>query len=91
MIELMFAAALSGMRAAETPEQDRPAPISFRLEPNFVARPQEKDWRKWVGSDFSSFEDERDCPIFFQKDVPGFGAMRFSSVCTTGQEDEPWQ
>jgi hypothetical protein len=92
VIDLIFAAALSGMRTAETAEQSKPVPINYRLEPGTVKDPaEERDWRKWVGADFSSFEDERDCPVFFQKELPDFGAMRVSSACSTDEGNDPWQ
>jgi len=82
VLDLMFAAALSGMRAAVTADEGRVAPIDYKLVPKGRENSGwERDWRNWVSSDFSSFEEERDCPIFFQKDVPGFGAFRISSTC----------
>ena len=88
MIELMFAAALSGMRAGEAVEQDQLVAIDYRLVPSRSEEPQH-DWRKWVGSDFS-IEDERDCPVFFQKEIPDFGSMRMNSACTRTKDDALW-
>jgi hypothetical protein len=84
----MFAAALSGMRAAETADQAPVAAIDYKLVPDAGERKASgRDWRNWVSSDFSSFEDERDCPIFFQKELPGFGTLRATSACTENEED----
>jgi hypothetical protein len=88
MIELMFAAALSGMSAADALPQGEVLPIDYRLVPTTSEEPQ-PDWRKWVGSD-SSIEDERDCPVFFQKDIPGFGSLRLNSACTRTKDDALW-
>jgi hypothetical protein len=88
MMELMFAAALSGMSAADALPQGEVLPIDYRLVPTSIEEPQ-KDWRKSVGAD-ASFEDERDCPVFFQAEVPGFGAMRLNSACTQANNDELW-
>ena len=87
MLDLMFAAALSGMRAAETADQVKPVAIDYTLVPSAQPKSQERDWRKWVGSDFNSFEDERDCPIFFQKDLPGFGTLSVRSQCVEETDD----
>ena len=87
MLELMFAAALSGMRMAEAADQQQPVPIDYSLAPGTQAKTPERDWRMWVGSDFSSFEDERDCPMFFQKDRPGFGTLSVRSQCVDDGED----
>jgi hypothetical protein len=82
----MFAAALSGMRAAGTGDEGRVAPIDYKLVPKAGEdSASERDWRNWINSDFSSFEEERACPIFFQKDVPGFGAFRISSTCNADE------
>ena len=86
MLDLMFAAALSGMRAADAVEQ-QPAPIDYKLVPDARDKTPKRDWRTWVGSDFQSFQDERDCPIFFQKDLPGFGTLSVRSPCVDGGED----
>lgn len=88
MIELMFAAALSGMRA-EAAGQGEILAIDYRLVPSSRDETPQKDWRKWVGSD-SSFEDERECPVFFQDDVPGFGSLRLNSACTQTKDDALW-
>ncbi len=88
MLDLMFAAALSGMRAVETADQAQVAPIDYKLEPATGEKSgPERDWRNWVNSDFSSFEEEKDCPIFFQKDLPGFGTLRVSSACHADKGD----
>ena len=88
MLDLMFAAALSGMRAAEAADQGRIAPIDYKLGPSAAEKSRtDRDWRNWVNSDFSSFEEEKECPIFFQQDVPGFGTMRVSSACDADEED----
>ena len=88
MLDLMFAAALSGMRAAETADQAPIAAIDYKLVPDAGERKASgRDWRNWVSSDFSSFEDARDCPIFFQKELPGFGTFRATSACAEDEED----
>jgi hypothetical protein len=84
----MFAAALSGMRAEATGQGEILA-IDYRLVPSGPDETPQKDWRKWVGSD-SSFEDERDCPVFFQDDIPGFGSLRLNSACTQTKDDALW-
>ena len=89
MIELMFAAALSGMRVGEAAAPDQLLAIDYRLAPSTADESPQNDWRKWVGSD-SSVEDERDCPVFFQKDVPGFGTLRLNSACTLTKDDALW-
>ena len=88
MLELMFAAALSGMSAADTLPQGQVIPIDYRLVPSPVEEPQ-RDWRKSIGAD-SSFEDERDCPVFFQQEISGFGSMRLNSACTQTKDDALW-
>ena len=79
MLDLMFAAALSGTRAAEAARASQTQPIDYSLAPQIVRKAEEKDWRKFVGG--LTFEDESDCPIFFQKEVEGFGRMRFTPRC----------
>lgn len=88
MLELMFAAALSGMSAADTLPQGQVLPIDYRLAPGTVEESQ-RNWRKSIGAD-SSFEDERDCPVFFQKEIPGFGSLRLNSACTQAKDNELW-
>ena len=87
MLDLMFAAALSGMRAAELADQAQPVAIDYTLAPSTQPKAAERDWRKWVGSDFSSFQDERDCPVFFQKELPGFGTLSVRSQCLEETDD----
>lgn len=80
MFDLMFAAVLSGMRAAEAAEQSQPEPIQFNLVPEIPTRKtNEKDWRELVRQDFS-LEEESDCPVFFQKEVTGFGVLRVTPL-----------
>ena len=81
MLDLMFAAALSGTRAAEAARAVQPQPIEYSLAPLPERKVDEKDWRSFIGG--LSFEDESDCPIFFERDVEGFGVMRASSFCPT--------
>lgn len=87
MLDLMFAAALSGMRAAEAADDGQLTAIDYTLAPGTQSRASDKDWRKWVGSDFNPVEDQRDCPIFFQTELSGFGTLRVGSACDTGEED----
>ena len=87
MLDLMFAAALSGMRTVEAADDGQPMAIDYSLVPGMQQKAPERDWRKWVGSDITSFKDERDCPIFFQKELPGFGTFRATSACTEDEED----
>lgn len=89
MIELMFAAALSGIRAGEAAAEDRPLAIDYRLVPTNADQSARGDWRKWVNED-SSLDDERDCPVFFQHDLPGFGTLRLNSACTQTRDDPLW-
>ena len=82
MFDLMFAAALSGMRAAEAAEQSQPEPIQFNLVPESPTRKtSEKDWRELVRQDFE-LEEQSECPIFFQKEVTGFGVLRVTPLCS---------
>ena len=79
MLELMFAAALSGMRAAEAADSQL-EPIDFRLKPTQYDRePVERDWRKLVREDFNT--EAKDCSIFFQKELSGFGTLKLTSAC----------
>ena len=87
MLDLMFAAALSGMRTAEAADDGQLKAIDYYLAPGTRERASGKDWRKWVGSDFNPIENQRDCPIFFQKEIPGFGSLRVGSACNTREED----
>ena len=87
MLDLMFAAALSGMRAAEAADDGQLQAIDYTLAPGAQPRAAGKDWRKWVGSDFNPIEDQRDCPIFFQKELSDFGTLRVGSACNTDEED----
>ena len=88
MLDLMFAAALSGMSATDTLPQGQVIPIDYRLTSGTVEAPK-RDWRKSINED-NSFEDERDCPVFFQKEIPGFGSLRLNSACTQTKDDELW-
>lgn len=74
MIEMMFAVALSGVRASTEAEPDAPtAPTQLNGEaPRQIAKPKpSREWHPNV-----SFEDEQECPIFFQKEVAGLGKVR---------------
>ena len=81
MLDLMFAAALSGTRAAEAARASQPQPIDYSLAPVTERKVEEKDWRTFVGG--LSFKDESDWPIFFQKEVDGFGMVRVASRCAS--------
>ncbi len=88
MLDLMFAAALSGMRAADAADKSPVAAIDYNLVPSIGERKaSERDWRNWVSSDFSSFQDEQDCPAFFQKELPRLGTFRVALACTETEED----
>lgn len=87
MLDLMFAAALSGMRTVEAADDSQPLAIDYTLAAGTRQKAPKRDWRKWVGSYFTSFEDERDCPIFFQKELPGFGALSVRSQCAVENEE----
>ena len=89
MLEMMLAAALSGMTAGERAGHEQVVAIDYRLVPHTADETPQRDWRKWVGSD-SSVEDERDCPVFFQKEIPGFGSIRLNSACTQSKDKELW-
>ena len=87
MLDLMFAAALSGMRTVEAADDGQLRAIDYALVPSTQQKSPERDWRKWVNSDFTSFKDERDCPIFFQKELPGFGTLSVRSQCDADNEE----
>jgi hypothetical protein len=76
------------MSATDTLPQGQVIPIDYRLTPGTVEAPK-RDWRKSINED-NSFEDERDCPVFFQKEIPGFGSLRLNSACTQTKDDELW-
>ena len=86
MLDLMFAAALSGTRAAEAARASQPRTIDYSLALLPERKVEEKDWRTFVGG--LSFEDESDCPIFFQKEVEGFGILRVASRCAIEEGSE---
>jgi hypothetical protein len=87
VLDLMFAAALSGMRTVEAADDGQLRAIDYTLVPSTQQKSPERDWRKWVNSDFTSFKDERDCPIFFQKELPGFGTLSVRSQCDADNEE----
>jgi hypothetical protein len=87
VLDLMFAAALSGMRTVEAADDGQPMAIDYSLVPGTQQKAPERDWRMWVGSDFTSFKDERDCPIFFQAELPGFGTLSVRSQCAVENEE----
>ena len=85
MFDLMFAAALSGMRAAEA-DQQQLAPIDYRLESTpYDSKPAERDWRELVREDFSA-DVKDDCSIFFQKELSGFGTLKLTSACDVEED-----
>ena len=83
MLDLMFAAALSGTRAAEAARVSQPHPIDYGLASLSERKLEERDWRTLV--DGLSFEEGRECAIFFQKEVQGFGVLRVTPRCTMGK------
>jgi hypothetical protein len=86
VFELMFAAALSGMRAGGAAERTQPEPIEFDLTPSARLRvADENDWR--TGRQYFLFKEEQDCPVFFEKELPGFGTLRVTSLCAARSED----
>jgi hypothetical protein len=87
VLDLMFAAALSGMRTVEAADDGQLRAIDYTLVPSTQQKAPERNWRKWVNSDFTSFKDERDCPIFFQKELPGFGTLSVRSQCDADNEE----
>lgn len=81
MFDLMFAAALSGMRAGEAVDQSQPQPIDYDLATMaYDRKPAQRDWRKLVRDDFS-VEVNDECSIFFQKELSGFGTLKLTSAC----------
>ncbi len=81
MYDLMFAAALSGMRVGEAVNQPQPEPIDFSLTTTvYDRRPMQRDWRELVHEDFSAEVKEK-CSIFFQRELSGFGNLKLASAC----------
>jgi hypothetical protein len=82
MLDLMFAAALSGMRAGASSDAMAPEAIEFDLPRKDATAGDalRRDWRERVRPDFS-FQEEGDCPIFFQQELRGFGSVRIGSLC----------
>lgn len=81
MFDLMFAAALSGMRAGEAVDESQPQPIDYNLATTgYDRKPVQRDWRKLVRNDFSA-EVQEDCSIFFHKELSGFGTLKLTSAC----------
>ncbi|WP_345168383.1 hypothetical protein [Sphingomonas daechungensis] len=78
MLDLMFAAAVSGMRIGAEQESSAPA-IGLRAESDGQSNEDGNhahDWRPDV-----SFEDDEDCPIFFQREIGGVGTFRVGPQC----------
>ena len=86
MFDLMFAAALSGMRAGEAVDS-QPEPVDFNLATTaYDRKPVQRDWRKLVQQDFTA-EVKDECSIFFQKELSGFGTLKLTSACDADEED----
>ena len=81
MIDLMFAAALSGMRAAEAANDAEPATVHARISRTVPGKERMNVTNEWLPPSFE-FEEERDCPIFFEKELSGFGTVRVGSLCS---------
>ena len=77
MLALFFSDALNspGMKNYRTPEEQE---IGGSAEPHIEARPQPYPWRPRVGN---WDKNSADCPIFFQKDIKGFGILRIGPSC----------
>jgi hypothetical protein len=86
VIDLMFAAALSGMRTSEATGNPSPEALDFNLDS--VARRTEAVPSEWTApSQYFHLRDEQDCPIFFEIDLLGFGSVRLTPLCAAGRED----
>lgn len=78
MIEMMFAAALSGMRAGEAVKKSQLGPIHFNLATRpYDSKPVQRDWRKLVQQDFNT-DVKDECSVFFQKELNGFGTLKLT-------------
>jgi hypothetical protein len=86
VIDLMFAAALSGMRAAEAADNAEPGPVHARISRTVPGGERMKVTNEWLPPSFM-FEEERDCPIFFQTELSGFGTVRVGSLCNKHPEE----
>lgn len=86
MIDLMFAAALTGMRAAEAANDAKPDVVHARISQTVPVGERMNGTNEWLPPSFT-FEEERDCPIFFEKELSGFGKLRVGSLCNEGPED----
>jgi hypothetical protein len=81
VFDLMFAAALSGMRAGEAVDQSQPQPIDYDLATTaYDRKPAQRDWRRLVRDDFNA-EVKNECSIFFQKELSRFGTLKLTSAC----------
>jgi hypothetical protein len=86
VIDLMFAAALSGMRAAEAADEAEPQSVHARISRTVPGEERLKGTNEWLPPSFT-FEEERNCPIFFETELSGFGKVRVGSLCNEGPED----
>lgn len=86
MIDLMFAAALSGMRTAEAANDAAPAIVHEGISQTVPGEERMKGTNDWLPPSFT-FEEERDCPILFKKELSGFGTVRVASLCNEGPEE----
>jgi hypothetical protein len=82
----MFAAALSGMRAAEAASEAEPDAVHARISRTVPGEERMKGANEWLPPSLT-FEEERDCPILFEKELSGFGTVRVGSLCNEGPED----
>jgi hypothetical protein len=85
MLDLMFAAALSGMRAAEASNDGQSEAVHAPIRQTVAAEERMKSDREWLPPSFT-FEEEGDCPIFFERELAGFGTLRIGSLCNSGPE-----
>ena len=86
MIDLMFATALSGMRAAEAASDAKPDAVHEGISQTVPGEERMKGTNEWLPPSFS-FEEERDCPFFFETELSGFGTVRVASLCNEGPEE----
>ena len=79
MIEMMFAAALSGMRTSAEAEVSAgivSAHSKSEQSPEIGTAERSGEWHP-----DASFEDEEECPIFFEKEIEGLGSLRIGPRC----------
>jgi len=86
VIDLMFAAALSGLRAAEAANGSEQDAVHSGISRTVAAEKRTMGMDEWLPPSLT-FEEESDCPIFFEKELSGFGKLRVGPLCNEGAED----